>query len=132
MHSESPCRIAVIALTAVMFAGCELIPDPFQIVEPIQTPPLGTAQADSFWTICGWPAGTPLAFQGWATWAELGIPDPSGVSGPDALVFAVVSRDPVQHQANLGPPRIGRGICWTDVATVGRAGVPDDWAPSRP
>ena len=118
--------LAGVLLTFAVAAVCELL------VKPVVTPPpLGDGGRDTFATICTWLPGTPLAFAGWATWAELGMADPSGVTGPDTLVYVAVSRIRVRLDKNIGPPAFARGFCWTDGKTVGITGVADDWAPPR-
>jgi hypothetical protein len=115
------------AAASVVVLGCSLI------AEPQQTPPpLSFAGGDTFQTLCHWPAGTPLAFSGWATWAELGMADPSGVSASDEQVYALVSRERIrQTTAHLGRPVIARAFCWTDGETVGVSAVSDEWVLNR-
>jgi hypothetical protein len=120
-HRLTPFFVCV----AVLALGCTLLERPYQ------SPPPLAGRADTFQTMCNWPAGTVMAFAGWATMAELGLTDGTGHPGPDDLVYAVVSRDRISQYKNLGPPVVARGICWTDGNVVGMSGVPDDWVLNR-
>ena len=77
---------------------------------------------------CSWPAGTPLAFAGWATVADLGA-DQIVQGNPLAHVYALVSRDPVEVVPMIGPAMLERGFCaLRQDGTQVESGVPDDWA----
>jgi len=76
----------------------------------------------------GWPASPPLAFAGWATFAEIGRPE---LAPPDGLerVFALVTRDAID-QPLLGGPGVvhGRGLCVLQAdGSIGVSSVSDDW-----
>ncbi len=77
---------------------------------------------------CGWPRDTPLAFAGWAAAADLGA-EQIVQGDPRALVYALVTRDPVELRPMIGSPMVERGFCALrqDGSQV-ESGVPGDWA----
>lgn len=115
-----PGRAPLVAVVGLAVAACSLV-RPTAVLPP--NAPLSLAE-------CGWSAGTPLAFAGWATLAELGRS--AGLHGGDERVFAIVSRDRIELHPMIGPSRMARGYCARGLdGQLEQSGVPDDWRPPR-
>jgi len=114
--------VTTAALTAFLLVGCQVFRPP-AVVLPADAP---LQRSD-----CGWADLTALAFAGWATLAELGLPDRHGVFGSQERVFAIVTRDRIE-QPLLGAPGVvdGRGICARQAdGSIAQSSVADDWRP---
>ena len=83
--------------------------------------------ASVFGGACQIPRTAPLAFAGNATRAQLGLPDRFGSLESKEVVYAVVSRDRVPIQPNIGPQFFARSICYASGEGVGQASLEDDW-----
>jgi hypothetical protein len=90
-------------------------------IQPIQVVPGRLSIRD-----CGWPADTPIAFQGWATEADLGmmVDDPT-----QERLYWLITAERVELMTSQGSGMV-RVACSVDhEGHRGYRVVPDDWRP---
>ena len=131
-HRVQACAlISVIAITCACAAPTPtLAPDSALAPSPFAAMTIAPDAPAALRAGCpGWPADVVLSFVGWATLADLGLPE--GNSQSEGQVYAIVTRDRISQFVMIGSPIAARGICWAEQDGLGvhETGVADDWKP---